>query len=330
MNRNEVSSELLRLDAAGAVASIAASIRKSLAGTLKRRGAVVGLSGGIDSTVTLGLCVKALGPERVLAVLMPEEGVDEESQELGGLAARHFGAACVTENITPVLEALGHYRRYAEAVRSLIPGYGPGWKSKIVTSDPIASSGYTYFHLVAKEPGGKTHRARLDLKPYLEILAATNFKQRTRKMIEYHHADRLHYAVVGTPNRLEYELGFFVKQGDGCADLKPIAHLYKSQVYQLAEHLGVPETVRARKPTTGTFSLEQGQDEFFFSLTYDKMDLCLYALNNGIAAETVAPAVGLTQLQVEQVFKDIAAKRRTTRYQHLSPLLVEKVPGIGG
>ena len=166
------------------------------------------------------------------------------------------------------------------------------------------------------------------MKPYLEILAATNFKQRTRKMIEYHHADRLHYAVAGTPNRLEYELGFFVKQGDGSADIKPIAHLYKSQVYQLAEHLGVPAAIRERMPTTGTFSMDQGQDEFFFSLPYDKMDLCLYARNNVIPAETVAPAVGLTTDQVKRVFADIDIKRSTTRYLHMPPILVEGVPGV--
>ena len=253
--------------------------------------------------------------------------MDEESGGLGELAAHHFGVEHTMENITPVLEALGHYRRYTEAVRLIIPGYGPGWRSKIVTSDTLSSTGYTFFHLIAQEPGGQMHRARLPLQAYLEILATTNFKQRTRKMIEYHHADRLHYAVAGTPNRLEYELGFFVKQGDGSADIKPIAHLYKSQVYQLAEHLGVPAAILNRMPTTGTYSLEQGQDEFFFSLPLAKMDLCLYARNNDIPAETVASAADLSVEQVRRIFADIDAKRSTTRYLHLPPILAEDVPG---
>lgn len=328
MNKIEFSSASLQLDATRSVESISKSIRQSIAIDLKRRGAVVGLSGGIDSTVTLGLCVESLGPKRVFAVLMPEAGVDEESGSLGELAARHFGVDFTTENITPVLEALNYYRRYAEAVRRVIPRYGPGWKSKVVTSETLSSSGYTYFYLVAQEPDGQTHKTRLPIKAYLEILAATNFKQRTRKMVEYHHADRLHYAVAGTPNRLEYELGFFVKQGDGCADIKPIAHLYKSQVYQLAGFLGVPAAIQARMPTTGTFSMDQGQDEFFFSLPYGKMDLCLYARNNRIPAETVAPAVGLTTDQVKRVFTDIDAKRSTTRYLHLPPIMVEDMPGV--
>jgi NAD+ synthase len=316
------------LDAERAVASISSSIRGSILKDLKRRGVVIGLSGGIDSTVTLGLCVNALGPQRVFGVLMPEVGVDEEAAGFGELAAHHFGIEHTVEDITPALEALKHYQRYAESVRLVIPDYGLDWKSKIVTRDTISSSRYTYFYLVAQEPGGRTHKARLPLKAFLEILATTNFKQRIRKMIEYHHADRLHYAVAGTPNRLEYELGFFVKQGDGSADIKPIAHLYKTQVYQLAEHLGVPAAIRHRAPTTGTFALEQGQDEFFFSLPLDKMDLCLYARNNDIPVEAVAPATGLSVEEVRQVLADIDAKRSATRYLHRPPILMEEVPGV--
>jgi len=162
----------------------------------------------------------------------------------------------------------------------------------------------------------------------MQIVAATNYKQRVRKMTEYYHADRLNYAVAGTPNRLEYDQGFFVKQGDGSADFKPIAHLYKTQVYQLAEYLGVPEEIRRRPPTTDTFSMPQTQEEFYFALPYDRMDLCLFAVINGVSAEEAAPAVNLTPAQVERVFKDIDAKRRATRYLHMRPLLVAPVPEV--
>lgn len=147
-------------------------------------------------------------------------------------------------------------------------------------------------------------------------------KQRTRKQLEYFHADRLNFAVIGTPNRLEYDQGFFVKNGDGAADLKPIAHLYKSQVYQLARHLGVPETICRRPPTTDTWSMAQSQEEFYFSLPYDRMDLCLYGLNHGLPADEVAAAAGLTRAQLEAVWADIERKRVATRYLHQPPLLV--------
>ena len=147
-------------------------------------------------------------------------------------------------------------------------------------------------------------------------------------MLEYYHADRLHYAVAGTPNRLEYDQGFFVKLGDGAADIKPIAHLYKTQVYQMAEHLGIPEEIRRRPPTTDTYSLAQGQDEFYFSLPYQLMDLCLYGKNHGINPAEIASATGLKTEQVLKVFEDIDTKRSTTRYLHLKPLLMETIPEI--
>jgi NAD+ synthase len=187
---------------------------------------------------------------------------------------------------------------------------------------------YRIFSIVAQAPDGTQVTARLTPRAYLGVVAATSFKQRVRKMFEYFHADRLNYAVPGTPNRLEYDQGFFVKNGDGAADLKPIAHLYKSQVYQLAEFLDVPLEIRQRPPTTDTYSLSQSQEEFYFSVPYDKMDLCLYGLNHGVPADEVAAASGLTAEQVQWVFNDIGAKRKATRYQHMAPLLVEPIAEI--
>jgi NAD+ synthase len=259
---------------------------------------------------------------------MPERHSADESLQLGHLLAQHLGIQAIEEDITQILEALGFYTRYNDAVRMIIPEYGQGWKSKIVTSSVFDKKGFTVFSIVAQTPDGRTQKKRLPLKAYLEIVAATNFKQRTRKMLEYYHADRLNYAVIGTPNRLEYDQGFFVKTGDGAADIKPIAHLYKSQVHQLAEYLEVPEKIRTRPPTTDTYSLEQGQDEFYFSLPFLQMDLCLYGKNNGISAQVAAAAMGLTPDQVQSVYRDIDIKRSTTRYLQLSPLLVQEVPEI--
>jgi NAD+ synthase len=170
---------------------------------------------------------------------------------------------------------------------------------------------------------------RLPHDAYLEILAANSFKQRVRKALEYYYADKLHFVVAGTPNRLEYDQGFFVKNGDGSADLKPVAHLYKSQVYQLAEFLELPEEICSRPPTTDTFSLPQSQEEFYFSLPYQKMDLCLYGKNNGVSQPEVAAVVGLTVEQVQRVYDDIDNKRRATRYLHRRPQLVEDVLELG-
>lgn len=324
----EFSDTVLELDCEKEVERISASIRSALGRKLKRRGLVVGVSGGIDSSVTLGLSVRALGAKRVFALQMPERDSADETLPLSGAVTARFGVETRLEEITPILEAVGFYQRYEEAVQLVIPEYGPGWRSKITVPGVEEKQGFSLFSIVARSPDGEMIRRRLNLKAYLGIVAATNFKQRTRKMLEYYHADRLNYAVAGTPNRLEYDQGFFVKLGDGAADIKPIAHLYKTQVYQLAEFLGVPEEISSRPPTTDTYSLPQGQDEFYFSLPHDKMDLCLYAKNNGIAPDKVGQAIDLDREQVERVFADIDQKRATTRYLHLPAQLVEQVDEI--
>ena len=318
------SADVLRLDAAREVSRIADAIRTTISTTLKRRGAVLGISGGIDSSVSAALCVRALGPERVLGLLMPEADSSAESTELGRLLGASLGIKTVLEEITPILDAVGCYRRRDDAIREVVPEYGPGYKSKIVLPNAADNEGYTVFSVVTESPSGQRTTTRLTRDSYLGILAATNFKQRVRKMLEYHYADRHQYAVIGTPNRLEYDQGFFVKLGDGAADLKPIAHLYKSQVYQLAEYLGIPEEIRRRPPTTDTYSLAQSQEEFYFSLPFDKMDLCLYGLDHGVELTEVGDAVGLTAEQVTRIYRDIASKRKATTYLHMPPVLVEE------
>ncbi len=322
------SKDVLRIDSEKEVKKITERIRDQLVKQLKRRGFVLGLSGGIDSSVTAALIVKIVGKEKVLGLLMPEHHSADETLGLSLMVAEHFGVKKIHEDISEILKAVGFYDRYDDAVRLVIPEYGEGWKSKVVTPNIVEKKGYNLLSIVAQNPENEQITKRLPLKAYLEIVAATNFKQRTRKMLEYYHADRLNYAVAGTPNRLEYDQGFFVKIGDGAADVKPIAHLYKTQVYQLAEYLGVPDEIRSRPPTTDTYSLAQGQDEFFFSLNYDKMDLCLYAKNNSISAKTVSEVLDLTEDQVERVYNDIDIKRKTTRYLHLPPLVVEEISEI--
>lgn len=327
-NKQKFSKDLLRIDPEKEVAKISERIHELMVNLLKRRGIVVGLSGGIDSSVTAALSQKALGPSRVLCLQMPERHSADETLRLSSLVADHFGIEKIHEDISGILESVGFYKRYDDAVRLVIPEYGEGWKSKIVIPSIIEKKEFSLFSIVAQNPDGTIIKKRLPLKSYLEIVAATNFKQRTRKMLEYYHADRLNFAVAGTPNRLEYDQGFFVKLGDGAADIKPIAHLYKTQVYQIAEYLEVPEEIRNRPPTTDTYSLAQSQDEFYFSLPYDKMDLCLYGKNSGFPVETVANVLDLSPEQVQRVYHDIDTKRATTRYLHLQPLLMEGIPEI--
>ena len=320
--------DVLKIDAEKEIERITTAIRKILSSRLKRRGLVVALSGGIDSSVTVALAARAVGAERVVALLMPERHSSPDTLDLSRTVAECCRVSYQHEDISGILEAVGFYRRYDDAVRQVLPGYGEGWKSKITIKNVLESKGFNLFSIVARDPEGREYKKRLPLNAYLAIVAATNFKQRIRKMMEYYYADRNHFAVAGTPNRLEYDQGFFVKLGDGAADVKPIAHLYKTQVYRLASYLGLPEDIIQRPPTTDTYSLAQGQDEFFFSLPYDKMDLCLYAKNHGVAPADVADTLGLTPEQIKLVYADIDTKRATTRYLHLPGLLIEEVTEI--
>ena len=313
----------LDIDCAREIERITTFMRNVVGDTMRRRGIVLGLSGGIDSSVTAALATRAFGKERVLGLFMPEHHSSGDALRLGRMLAEHLGIPAITEDIAPALEAAGCYARQNEAIRTVFPDYGEGWKSKITLPSLLDGDRLNVFRLTVQSPTGAQSWGRMSPTAFLQLVAATNFKQRVRKMMEYYHADRLQYAVAGTPNRLEYDQGFFVKLGDGAADVKPIAHLYKTQVYALADALDVPAEIRERPPTTDTYSLPQTQEEFYFALPYDRMDLCLYAVDNGVPAEAVAPALNLRVEQVERVFKDIHAKRRAATYLHMAPQLME-------
>ncbi|NQU41033.1 MAG: NAD(+) synthase [Lentisphaerae bacterium] len=306
--------DLMKLDAEATVTEITQAIQDQVRYALGRRGAIVAISGGIDSSVVAQLCVRALGPEHVIGLLLPECESSDATLPLSQLLADHLGIRTFREDISPILEACGCYRRRDEAIQSLIPEYGPGYKSKLVNEGLLETGNSHIFYLVVEAPDGQQQKVEAPGDVLMQVVAATNFKQRTRKMLEYHYADRFHYAVTGTPNRLEYELGFFVKNGDGSADLKPISHLYKSHVFQLARHMALPQTLLEQTPSTDTYSLAQTQEEFYFAMPLEILDLCLYCKNNGYSFEQTAQAAGLTAEQVKTVFADIVSKRSMGEY----------------
>ena len=301
---------------------IQSSIRDIVRG-FRRRGCVVAISGGIDSSVCAALSVGALGADRVFGLLLPERDSSGTSTFRGRMLAEHLKIAYTVHDIASTLEAIGCYAARDEAIRQVVPNFAEGWKQKIVIAGGTEGQ-FNYFNLVVQAPDGKITEQRLPHRAYLQIVAATNYKQRIRKTIEYYHADRLNYAVVGTPNRLEYDQGFFVKNGDGSADVKPIAHLYKSQVYAMARYLELPEEICSAVPTTDTYSLPQGQDEFYFALPYQQMDVALWAYSHQIPATEFAAAAGITVERAEFVYRDIEAKRRATEYLAAPPALIAK------
>lgn len=313
----------LDLDARAESERIASLLAATVRKTLRRSGAVVGISGGVDSSVVLALCARAFGSEHVVALIMPERDSDPESEALARQVARHYGVNPIVEDLTACLEALGCYRRRDEAIRRLVPEYDPaaGFRAKITLPPGLLDEDtLNVFALTVAAPGGGTITKPMPAAEFRQVAAASNFKQRARMSVLYYHAELRNYAVIGTPNRNEHELGFFVKHGDGGADVRPIVHLLKTQVYQLAEYLGVPEAVRRRAPTSDTYSAPSTQEEFFFRLPFETLDLLWYAMDRGVPLPEVARVMNLTERQVMRAYNDFARKRRATEYLRREPL----------
>lgn len=305
-----------------AVSSITEKLRNDVLINFKRTGGVVGISGGIDSSVCLALSVRAFGPERVVGIIMPEKDSSPESEELALELAGKFGVRTVKEEITGALEGFRCYERRDEAVRRVFADYDPAtFKMKIgIRQSGLYSNLPPVFTLTVIDAKGNSRDKILNVRDYLQIVAASNFKQRSRMSILYYHAESLHYAVIGTPNKHEQEQGFFVKYGDGGADVMPIGNLYKTQVYQLAEHLGVPKSIIGRTPTTDTYSATQTQEEFFYQLPFRLMDIYWYAYENGYPAAEVAPVMDETAERVEALYRNFERKRKTTEYLRMPPV----------
>jgi NAD+ synthase len=312
----------IKIDPAAETDRIVTELRKAVR-KLRRLGGVVGVSGGVDSAVALALAVRALGRERVVPVLMPERDSSPVSEQLARELCERYGVTPVKEDLTATLEACGCYRRRDEAMRRVFPEYDPtsGYKSKIGISNDLLDQGtLNVFSLTIVTPDGRELSKPLPPAEFLQIVAASNYKQRTRMMTLYYHAESRHYAVIGTANKNEHDQGFFVKYGDGGVDIKTIGHLYKTQIYQLAEYLDVTEAIRNRTPTTDTYSAPQDQREFFYRLPFEVMDLLWFAEEHDVPPTEAATVMGLTEQQVSRAYEDFKRKRAGTEYLRLAPL----------
>lgn len=321
--RKPFSREIILLeDPEKASGAIIEKLRQDVLINFKRNGAVVGISGGIDSSVCLALAVRAFGPDKVTGIIMPEKDSSPDSEQLALELAGKFGIRTIKEVITDALDGFGCYRRRDEAVKRVFPEYDPAtYKMKIgIRQSGLYNNLPPLFTLSVIDRNGVQQDKILNARDYLQIVAASNFKQRSRMSILYYHAEALHCAVIGTPNKHEQEQGFFVKFGDGAGDVMPIGNLYKTQVYQLAAHLGVPQSIIDRTPTTDTYSATQTQEEFFYQLPFRMMDIYWYGFENGYTPEEVAAVMEETPGRIEALFRNFDRKRKTTEYLRMPPL----------
>jgi NAD+ synthase len=315
--------DILKCDSEKEIERICEFIRQQVR-AVKRDGIVVGLSGGIDSALCAALCVKALCKEKVFGLILPEKESNPVSAEYAAKHARELGIETETVDITPTLEAFGTYRKRDDIIRSVFPEYSSECRSKItLPADLLSKDSFNFFTLQIDDGKGNIKSARLNKKALNGIVAATDSKQRTRMMHLYYYAEMKNYIVCGTTNKTEVLEGFFVKYGDGGVDIEPVSHLYKAQVYQLSEQLGVIREIIERAPSPDTWSFQVSDEEFYFRIPYDKLDLLLYAWQNDVPIEQVCETMNLTSEQVSRAMRDFNAKYNATRHLRQLPPTLE-------
>jgi NAD+ synthase len=281
----------------------------------RREGAVVGISGGIDSALTTALSVRALGKDKVLGVFLPEKESNPISLTYGELLAKKLGIRTEKIDLTQTLESLGCYKKRDEVIKRISPAYDSSYKIKIgLPQDLLERDRINYFSLKMISPKGEEKSFRLSKEGLLGIVAATDMKQRSRMIQLYYYAEKHNYLVIGTTNLSEYAQGFYVKFGNGGVDLEPIAHLYKTQVYQLAKFLDIPEEIIKREPSPDTFSAVVSDQEFFFCMPYNLLDLLLYAQENKIPVPKVSKVLNLSEEQIKRAYRDFDQKRKASAH----------------
>jgi len=320
----DFSKSVLNIDVQSEITRICDFIRVMTFKNFKRKGAVIGLSGGVDSAVVGELCVRALEKDKVLGLFLPEKESNPISMQYGSKQAAKMGVEAIKVNITQHLESLGLYEKRNEAIKDLFPEFDESYKFHVTLPQNLLEKDRLNYHSITiEDKKGERETKRISASDWLAISSWQNMKQRMRMIQLYRYAEKNNYIVAGTTNKSEVAQGFFVKFGDGGVDIEPIAHLYKTQLYQLARHLGVIDEIINRDPSPDTYSLPVSDKEFYFCVDYELLDVLLFAYENEVPAVQVSAGTGLTLEQVERIFRDFKSKERATWHLREMPPTLE-------
>jgi len=259
---------------------------------LEREGAILGLSGGVDSAVVAALCMRALGPKKTLALIMPEKDSKKEHTKDALNFARELEIEAKLIDITPYLEELGIYKLFPlDKLLSLGKLKGA-----------LVKKAYRFYERkTGKIPFLESLSGFKD-KEYSSYLAKGNayyrVKHRLRMILLYLYGEMENRLMVGAANKSEYKIGYFVKHGcDDATDIMPLLNLYKTQVRELARYLNIPARI-IEKPPSPDVMPGLTNDEEVIRISYEKMDLILLALEKNWKVLDIVKVLGIEKDEV--------------------------------
>ena len=282
-----------------------------------KQGAIIGLSGGIDSTVTMELCVKALGPEKILGLTMFEKESNENNKSLIDKISKNHDIKIENIDITTILDSYGVYSNREEIVKNIFPNFNSNCKYRVVVPPNFNSIGMPYLEVLDDE--NKQHKLKITSSDFLSLTAATSIKHRVRMSLLYYHAEKNNLSVVGTTNKSEYLQGYFVKYGDGGSDIEPLVNLYKSQVYQIGDFLNIDHEIMINDASPDVWSYSTTDEEFFYTVPYDVVDLILYSRLNNLSISEIQKISNLSEEKIQSLIKFQNIKAQKSKHMRELP-----------
>ncbi len=260
-------------------------------------GVLLGLSGGLDSSTVAYLCVEALGKDKVVGLILPERDSSPKNIDDALNLAKSLDIPHQKIDISPIIRDLGAYDLISHDEAS-----DRTFIERLMNGRRIIGGKDSLSHNVSSTIGPRSSVSSQIFS--FHALALT--KLRTRMMVLYFHATIKNYLVVGTTDRSEFSIGVYDRYGDGADDITILRHLYKTQIKQLAKHIGIPDHI-VNKPSSGDLGGMSLPNEVFIGLSYRKLDDILCGINSGVADDVIASKSGVQPDIVESV--RIAMKR---------------------